>query len=285
MVGCRSQCADCLRDGEQVPAGYSCLEPKCDLKPVCDGHSILHKRWGHAVSVLVGSDDDDGAPAASILLGVTHCPKPEHAGAEGALTLVCKQCEVLLCQGCMGTHVDSGHKLVTVETACVEATTAISAALPELRQGLTHQAVRAAQARGLLEALAANRSTALEALAAATARLHAEVDAKHAALAREIDAVYDAQVAALQRELAATSAGVAELATVIATGEAALDTPTASSVMRVHVWRSMEASLALAACRAAVDAGLSTLRFEAAGVGEGLALGAVVAAKHGAVSV
>jgi hypothetical protein len=29
------------------------MEPKCDLKSLCDHHCALHKRWGHVVSVLV----------------------------------------------------------------------------------------------------------------------------------------------------------------------------------------------------------------------------------------
>jgi hypothetical protein len=143
-IGRRSLCADCLRDGERTPAGYSCMEPKCDLKPLCDCHCALrlHKRCSHVVSVLVG-EGDDGAPGPSTLLGVTHCPKPEHAGAEGLLTLVCKQCDVLLCQGCIGDHASAGHTVSTasgtVDVVGKEWACAISAALPELRQGVAHQ--------------------------------------------------------------------------------------------------------------------------------------------------
>ena len=39
------------------------MEPKCDLRPLCDHHCAVHKRWGHAVSVL--TVEDDGAPAPS----------------------------------------------------------------------------------------------------------------------------------------------------------------------------------------------------------------------------
>ena len=245
------------------------MEPKCDLRPLCDHHCALHKRWGHAVCVLVG--EGDACPGASTLLGVTHCPKPEHAGAEGCLTLVCKQCEVLLCQGCMGEHVNAGHTVNTVDVVGKEQACAISAALPELRQGVAHQVAQAAQARSLLETLALNRSVALEALAAATARLHADVDARHAAMVREIDAAYDAKVAGLQRELSAARAGAAELATMVATAEAALaasTTSTTGSVMCVHVGRSVEASLEVARCRKAVDSDWCSLAFEAEGVEE-----------------
>jgi hypothetical protein len=185
------------------------MESSCELRSLCDFHCALHKRWGHGVSVLVGDGDNDGAPAPSTLLGVTHCPKPEHAGAEGLLTLVCKQCDVLLCQGCIGDHASAGHTVSTVDVVGKERACAISAALPELRQGVAHQVAQAAQARSLLETLALNRSIALEALAAATARLHADVDARQAAMVQEIDAAYDAKVAGLQRALSAARAGAA----------------------------------------------------------------------------
>ena len=183
------------------------------------------------MSVLVGEGDSDGAPAPSTLLGVTHCPKPEHAGAEGCLTLVCKQCEVLLCQRCIGDHVNVGHTVNTVDVVGKEKACAISAALPELRQGVAHQVAQAAQARSLLETLALNRSVALEALAAATARLHADVDARQAAMVQEIDAAYDAKVAGLQRELSAARAGAAELATMVATRQPWQHAPPASQTV------------------------------------------------------
>jgi hypothetical protein len=63
-VPCRPPCADCLRDGERVPAEYSCMDAKCDLKALCDGHTTPHKRWGHAVSVLVAEGG-----------GVAGCPQ------------------------------------------------------------------------------------------------------------------------------------------------------------------------------------------------------------------
>jgi len=224
--------------------------------------------------VLVG--EGDACPGASTLLGVTHCPKPEHAGAEGCLTLVCKQCGVLLCQGCMGEHVNAGHTVHTVDVVGKEQACAISAALPELRQGVAHQVGQAAQARRMLETLALNRSVALEALAAATARLHADVDARQGAMVREIDVVYDAKVAGLHRALWAARAGAAELATMVATAEAALAACSVATTgsrgggsLFVHVGHSVEASLALAVCRAAVDSELCSLAFEAACVEEG----------------
>jgi hypothetical protein len=226
------------------------------------------------VSVLVGDGDSDRAPAPSTLLGVTHCTKPEHAGSEGCLTWVCKQCEVLLCQGCISEHANVGHTVNTVDVVGKEKASAISAAMPELRQGLAHQVAQAAQSRSLLQILALNRDGAIDALAATTARLHADVDARQAAILREIDAAYDAKVVGLQRALSAAQAGAAELATMVATAEAALaacSVTTTGSVMCVHVGRSVEASLDVARCRKAVGSDWCRLMVEVAsmdGAGE-----------------
>jgi hypothetical protein len=91
-------------------------------------------------------------------------------------------------------------------------------------------------------------------------------------MVREIDAAYDAKVAGLQRELSAARAGAAELATMVATAEAALEACTVSvadSVMCVHVGHSVEASLEVARCREVVDSDWCSLAFEAACVEEG----------------
>jgi hypothetical protein len=91
-------------------------------------------------------------------------------------------------------------------------------------------------------------------------------------MVREIDAAYDAQVAGLQSALSAARAGAAELATMVATAEAALtacSVTTTGSVMRVHVGRSVKASLTLAGCREAVDSDWCSLALEAACVEEG----------------
>ena len=95
-------------------------------------------------------------------------------------------------------------------------------------------------------------------------------------MVREIDAAYDAKVAGLQRELSAARAGAAELATMVATAEAALAACSLATTgsrgggsLFVHVGHSVEASLALARCRKAVDSDWCSLTFEAACVEEG----------------
>jgi hypothetical protein len=212
--------------------------------------------------VLVLDGDAAGAPTPDSLRGVTHCAVPDHAGAEGVLTHVCKPCDgALVCRVCIDSHLRQGHAVTPMDVAAEVATASIAAGLPVLREGLAHQVSLAAAHREQLEVLASRRGVAVEALGAATARLRAAVDAKHAALLADIQAAYDAKVAAVQVGLAAARAAAAELATVAATAEAGVEA-SASAVMRVHVAASVAASLELAQRRDGVDASASTLGFE-----------------------
>ncbi len=261
-VHCRPPpCADCVVFGESTPAEYTCCEAKCDLKALCAEHVAAHKRWGHAVSVLVPDDDAGGAPTPDALRGVTHCTVPDHAGAEGVLTHVCKSCGGLLCRACSDEHLDKGHDVCTMQAAAVDATATITEGLPVLREGLAHLVSLAAAHREQLEVLASRRAVAVEALEAATTRLHAVVDAKSAVLLADIQAAYDAKVAALQVGLTTARSAAAELATVAATAEAGVGA-FASPVMRVHVAASVVASLDLAQRRGGVVADVATLGFE-----------------------
>jgi hypothetical protein len=285
-VHCRPHpCADCHVFGESTPAEYTCCEAKCDLKALCDAHIIAHKRWGHAVSVLV-PDDATGAPTPDALRGVTHCAVPEHAGAEGVLTHVCKPCGgALVCRACINGHLGGGHDLCSMESAAEEATAKAAAGLPVLREGLAHQVSLAAAYRQQLEVLASRRVVAVEALEAVTARLCAAVDAQYAALLAEIQAAYDAKVAAVLAGLAVARSAAAELATVAATAEAGLGA-SASAVMRVHVADSVDASLDMAQRRDGVDADVTTLGFQGLSeeeLGAAVKLGRVVTGTEAAV--
>jgi hypothetical protein len=247
--------------GESTPAEYTCCEAKCDLKALCAEHVSAHKRWGHAVSVLV-PDDATGAPTPDALRGVTHCTLADHAGADGVLTHVCKACDgALVCRACIDSHLQQGHAVLPLSVAADEATAKAAAGLPVLREGLAHQISLAASYRQQLEVLGSRRAVAVEALDATTARMHAAVDAGRAALLADIQAAYDAKVAAMQVSLAAARSAAAELATVSATAEAGVEA-TASAVMRVHVAASVAASLGLAQRRDGVDADVATLGFE-----------------------
>jgi hypothetical protein len=286
-VHCRPPpCADCIGYGESTPAEYTCCEAKCDLKALCDAHIIAHKRWGHAVSVLVPDNDAAGGPTADALCGVTHCALAEHAGAEGVLTHVCKPCGgVLVCRACINVHLGGDHDLCSMESAAEEASAKVTAGLPVLREGLARQVSLAAAYRQQLEVLASRRAVAVEALDAATTRLHAAVDAKSAALLAEIQAAYDAKVAAVQVGLAAARSAAAELATVAAAAEAGVGA-SASAVMRVHVAASVAASLELAQRRDGLAADVVTLGFEGLSeeeLGATVRLGRVVTGTEAAV--
>jgi hypothetical protein len=114
------------------------------------------------------------------------------------LSLHCTQCSVLVCRACVDGHLASGHRVVPMEVASREAVGTIGAGLPELWDGLIQQLAQSSQARSALETLKVNRLAALEALASATARLHAEMDARHAVLVADIDAAYAEKVAGWQ---------------------------------------------------------------------------------------
>jgi hypothetical protein len=208
------------------------------------------------------------APAPDTVLGVTHCPLPEHAGPPGLYTLWCKSCQDLICQACVPQHLDKDHAVVSVDKAATAAVGAITDALPVLQAGLAHQASIIAQARAGFDSLASNRTTVIAALAAHTARLHAQVDAQHAAALAELDAVYDAKLAALEAALKAARSGAAELATVIAVAEAALVSSCALTA-RLHASKTVAASLVLAKRRDVVGVD-ATVEMEG---GEDLALG------------
>ena len=247
---------ECAAAGHAIPALYTCTDAACDLRPLCGVHVMAHQQWSHTVTMLVA--DCDGAPSPGSLVGVTHCGNPSHSGADGTLSLLCKPCNTLVCRECMKEHLDEDHTVWSVERAGAEAAAGITAALTELREGMAHQVAQASSARQLMDTLVLSRGTALEALAATTARLHAEVDAKHAALAAAIEQSYEARVGTLQRAMTAARSSIAELATMLATAEASLG-PSATSVMRVHVSRSVQLSLPLARCRYLVNSELGSL--------------------------
>ncbi len=231
------------------------MDAACDLKPLCGAHVAAHRQWGHGVAVLVeAAPSDVDAPAPDTVLGVTHCPLPEHAGPPGLYTLWCKSCRDLICQACVPQHVDQGHTLLSVSKASSAAGDTITDALPVLQAGLAHQASIIAQARAGFDSLASNRTTVMAALAAHTARLHAQVDAQHAVALTELDAVHEAKVAALEAALKAARSCAAELATVVAVAAAALES-SCPSTTRLHASKTVAASLVLAKRRDAVGVG------------------------------
>ena len=239
----RVDCVECTAAGFPIPADYSCMDPGCDLKALCAVHVMAHRQWGHAVTVLIAADVSDTAPGLDSLLGVTHCPKPEHSGAEGLLTHHCRQCKLLLCRLCSDEHLAKDHTVWPLGRAAADACASIDASLPAVRTGHTRQIALASQLRQMLEMLAESREEAKATLAVNAARLHAEVDAQHAAAVAELEAAYKVKVDGMERALKIVRCCAAELATVGAAGETAL-VPGCSAVIRVHVRHSVAASLA-----------------------------------------
>ena len=231
------------------------MDADCDLKALCAGHVTAHRGWGHVVTVLVGAGDADGyddVPGPGTMLGITHCPRPEHSGVEGQLTHQCQPCKMLLCRLCADDHLAKDHTVWPSGRAAVEARTVIEAALPALQAALGHHIALGTELRQKLASLATNRESAVAALAANTARLHAQVDALQALALAEFSAAYDAKVAVLEWALKAARCSAGELATVAAAAEAARE-PTCSPTTRVHVAQSVARTLPLADARPSVD--------------------------------
>ena len=231
------------------------MDADCDLKALCAAHVTAHRGWGHVVTVQVGAGDaidEQDVPGPGTLLGITHCPKPEHSGAEGLLSHQCQPCKVLLCRLCADDHLAKDHTVWPLGRAAVEARTVIEAALPALQAGLTHQTALGTQLRQALATLATNRESAVAALAANTARIHAQVNALQALGLAQLSAAYDAKVAALESALKAARCSAGELATVAAAAEAARE-PTCSPTTRAHVAQSVARTLPLADARPSVD--------------------------------
>ena len=234
---------ECTAAGFPIPADYTCMYPGCDLKALCAVHVMLHRQWGHGVTGLAAADAGDSAPGPDTLLGVTHCPKPEHSGAEGLLTHHCRQCESLLCRDCSDEHLAKDHTVWPLGRTAADAVAFINAALPALRDCHARHLAQAAQLRQMQGTLAASREAAVAALAANTARRHAEVDAQHAAALVELEAAYDSKMCVMEKALKEARCCTAEVVTVTAAAEAVLG-PGSSAITRVHVSQSVAASLA-----------------------------------------
>ena len=132
-------CTECERDGRCLSADWMCMDDACDLRPLCDGHVIVHRAWGHVVGPLV---HQSGPPAAA-LLGVTHCPKLEHMGPDAALLHVCMTCQdgTPLCRSCSyDDHLIKGHTVELVTNVAAKKLVDIDAAPPRAAGGAGRQA-------------------------------------------------------------------------------------------------------------------------------------------------
>jgi len=275
MKRLREPCEECAAAGHDISAEYTCTEDACSLKALCDGHATSHKRWGHLVTVHFPADA--AAPAPDCHVGLTHCGVPAHAGADGLLAYHCLQCLRLLCRLCVSSHLDQGHDVETMVKAGQDAAGAIVAALPALKAGLGQYAKVDAAVAALKAELEANRASVIESLAANTARLHAEVDARHADLLAQTQALYDDKVDALKRAQLSSRGAVGHLATVVAAAESALACGEDGAVQRVLMLETVRSTMHVAEAAPVVikrvDGGVAAVAGEGGGGGGASAAG------------
>ncbi len=228
-------CADCLREEEEepTPGAWLCTETKCALRALCDGHAVVHRTRKHPIIVLPA---DDGLPADA-LLGVTQCPRPDHAGAEGRITHLCTKCGDAECLRCaVDIHVAKGHPVVPMTVAGGDARGNLQRARPELAAGLAFQQGLTARCRKELEELVASRAVALEALHRQHAALVAQLARQRDEVAAAIEIQWRCKSEAVTKVLMCTRCAVGHLGTVAAAAQLAVEGT--DDVLAVHVDRA-----------------------------------------------
>ncbi len=219
-----------------------CADDECDLVSLCANHATVHRDWGHTLTPL----HSDSAPPPAAVFGVSHCPKPEHAGNEGRISHYCRGCKQLTCIHCgHDDHVAVGHSIMPVAAAGAEAATALAAALPELQRGIAHHRAVRDQALTEQEAVTANRAAAVAAVRQRTAALAAQLQAVEAAVLAEVHAAADNKLRQATAKMASARSTVATLTTLVSCAETAL-APGAPPAVVMHVLRSVGARLGVA---------------------------------------
>ncbi len=142
---------------------------------------------------LTPDDDASALPPPGVLLNVTHCPKPEHAGDGGKLSWLCRRCDDLLCPECAGAHSNAGHLVQSVDFVADELKTAIRTLLPELRAAAAHYMAQTTCVQSLFPNVESNT--------------------------HESEEAFDMKVAHLRRELTVVQAAVGELVTIVRIAE------------------------------------------------------------------
>jgi hypothetical protein len=237
LCSCSKDCVDCARDGESEPATWECHEAKCDLKALCDAHIIAHRKRGHPVGVLTV----EGGPPSDAMLGATHCPKPEHAGADGALTHYCGSCKLLVCMRCgMDDHVRIRHSVEPVDAAAVAAAPGTKASLDAAATAHTRLCSSTAQLRSAILELQVNLASAEAAVETNFNRVLAQLNAARHSLLAEVRDAYTSKLASLTASLTLARGAVGELATVCRVGKIAA--ASSSPVLQLHAAHTVAAS-------------------------------------------
>ncbi len=211
-----AKCAECAALGFDFVAKYTCMDDGCALKALCSGHAMAHKQWGHGITV------DNGEESAAVFFGISHCPKPEHAGAEGELTHHCRQCAALVCRSCADEHLDLKHDLFSMAKAASHASEGLRVAMPTLSEGLEFQRGERTSLARVKAALESNLHSALGELVEAAEHMHAQVEAMHAIMVRQVQDLYAEKVADIGRCERSAHSAIADMETVTKVVETAL---------------------------------------------------------------
>ena len=239
LCSCSKDCVDCARDGESEPATsrWECHEAKCDLKALCDAHIMAHRKRGHPVGVSTA----EGGPPSDAMLGATHCPKTEHAGADGAFTHYCGTCKLLVCMRCgMDDHMRLRHSVEPVDAAAAAAAPGTKASLEAAAAAHTRLSSSTAQLRSAILQLQANLASAEAAVETNFNHVLAQLNAARHSLLVEVRDAYNSKLAALTASLTLARGAVGELATVCRVGKIAAASP--SPVLQLHASHTVAAS-------------------------------------------
>ena len=231
-------------------AGYVCTEDKCALRILCAGHATAHKMWGHVVMA------DNGVLSPGAAGGVSHCDKPEHAGAEGVFTLYCTTCSMLVCRACGDEHLSMEHVLVTVQQAAGRAVQEIEETLPLLQKDLMTRRAQTGAVRDNMDRLDEDRARAVDKVAEAVATVHAHVDAVGLQLVQHIGSAFDTKMALLQSQLQVARASVAELETVVECASFALGSSGSDALVKIHVAKTVKTTASAGGCGVLADEGV-----------------------------
>jgi hypothetical protein len=134
------------------------------------------------------------------VLGITQCPRPEHAGTEGAMALFCPECKVPVCGACLPTtHAGHRDQVVSVVAAADAAAPTLAEALPVLSRGVAQYRAVAAEAARRMRVVQADGAVAVQQVHARYRMLKAALKAQRDAQLADIAAFVGGSIALLER--------------------------------------------------------------------------------------
>ncbi len=248
----RPPCGDCAAAGHTVPAEYTCMEDACNLQSLCNGHSVVHKGWGHVVGMLV-NDVASHLPPPDSLLGVTHCKRPEHAGMDGVFTHVCTPCDAVLCRKCVDDHLGVGHKVFKMDAAGVHFADYLRSCLVALESGAEAHFAKRVQIERTARDLVLMKHDVVGLMKIVKDALQAAVLHQYEDAVRAAEDTFCAKAATLAKASDVVCAKASELQTVASAVRAVLDGAHDHPISVVHMAKTAAASLALQSAGPALD--------------------------------